>query len=266
MITSRHNPHIKTAAKLRNRRQRDRQRRFLIDGVREIERAVQAGVPIHAIFRCADGVRDSHADELVAALANRGVLVFDVAPTVFEKISFGDRTSGIVAEAAMLTRHLCDLNVPPDATVAVLESVEKPGNLGAIARSADGAGVAALITTGSGTDRYNPNAIRASLGTIFTVPIVAADSRDALAWAKTRAVPTYATRPDAAHCYREVDFIRGCTLVLGSEAEGLSDVWNDRDVVPICLPMRGIGDSLNVSATAAVLFYEAFGATKRGVH
>jgi tRNA G18 (ribose-2'-O)-methylase SpoU len=141
--------------------------------------------------------------------------------------------------------------------LAVLEGVEKPGNLGAVLRSADGAAVQALVAADARTDLYNPNAIRASLGTIFTLPVCAATAGETLDWLRRHGLAIVAARVDAAVPYTKADFRRPTAIVLGSEAEGLSACWSGADVTPVCLPMLGAADSLNVSAAAAVLFYEA---------
>ena len=141
--------------------------------------------------------------------------------------------------------------------IAVVEAIEKPGNLGAIIRSADGAGFDAVLATDAVTDIYNPNAIRASLGTIFCLPVVQTDAKTALAWlAENRIIP-YAARVEAAACYSAADFTGPTAFVVGSEATGLSSTWAGDQVQSISLPMLGAADSLNVSATSAILFYEA---------
>jgi len=141
--------------------------------------------------------------------------------------------------------------------VAVLEGVEKPGNVGAVLRSADAAGVSAVILADPRTDLYNPNAIRASLGTIFTMPVCEAAGGDVLARLREHKYSILAARVDGAVPYTEVDYRRPTAIVLGSEAEGLSPIWSGDDIRAVRLPMRGAADSLNVSVTAAVLFYEA---------
>lgn len=256
-ITSRHNPRIKNAARLRERRHRQLEQRFLIDGVREVSRAIQAGAAIVEVFVSSDFADGPTDDPLLTALHRLQVPTHDVAPDVFERLAYGDRSEGVVAVARAVSRSLDSLRLPPRPLVCILEGVEKPGNLGAICRSADAAGVAALVVVGRGTDVYNPNAIRASLGTLFTVPVVETDSEAALAWAKGLHVPILAARPDAEMLYNQADYSAGAVVVLGSEAEGLSETWHNPAVIPIRLPMHGIADSLNVSATAAVLFYEA---------
>jgi TrmH family RNA methyltransferase len=152
---------------------------------------------------------------------------------------------------------LSQLELPTAPLIAVIESVEKPGNVGAILRSADGAGVDAVVIADPRTDLFNPNTIRASLGTVFDQNVCTASGEETLAWLRRLNVTAYAARPDAEQLYTQADYRRGAAIVLGSEAEGLSELWRGAGVAGIRLPMRGIADSLNVSATAAVLFYEA---------
>ena len=139
----------------------------------------------------------------------------------------------------------------------MLEGVEKPGNIGAVLRSADAAGVSALIVADGGTDLFNPNTIRASLGTIFTVPVCSASAAAVRDWLLAAKLAIFAARVDAEAIYSDADFTRPAAIVLGSEAAGLTGVWSGAGITPIRLPMKGAVDSLNVSATAAVLFYEA---------
>ena len=177
---------------------------------------------------------------------------------MFAKLAFGDRAEGILAIAATPRATLADLPaLPPDPLLAVLAGVEKPGNIGAVLRTADAAGVSAVILADPQTDLFNPNAIRASLGTIFALPIAVATATETLAWLRERHCRILTTRVDAQLTYSEAEYVGPTAIVLGSEAAGLSDAWSDADVFPVRVPMLGIADSLNVSATAAVLFYEA---------
>jgi TrmH family RNA methyltransferase len=174
-----------------------------------------------------------------------------------EKLAFGNRVEGLVAVAEPPRRTLADLALPADALVAIVEGVEKPGNLGAILRTADAAGIAALVVSDGGTDLYNPNAIRASLGAIFSIPVCQAATDATLEWLRISAFRILATRVDGAALYSEADFRGRVAIVLGSEARGLSPAWDTAEAISITLPMLGSVDSLNLSATAAVLFYEA---------
>jgi TrmH family RNA methyltransferase len=256
-ISSLQNPRVKDAMRLRQSRHRRKQGRFLIDGAREISRALEAGIPAVEAFVCpalCDTAERTRTLEQVKAL---GIPVWEIPPQVFERLAFGERTEGILLVAKSLPRTLAELAVPERAVVAVVEGIEKPGNLGAILRSADATGVSVVIVTDARSDLYNPNCIRASLGTVFTLPVVEAQSAEALAWLRKRELRVFAARPDAAFDYTQADLHAGGAIVLGSEAAGLSNTWNGPEVTPIRLPMLGVADSLNVSVTAAVLFYEA---------
>jgi RNA methyltransferase, TrmH family len=256
-ITSRQNPRIKEAVKLRARRGRQLQSRFLIDGAREIGHALSAGVRCLEAFICEELCSSPECRRAVEALQSTGAEQFIVSPTVYAKLAFGDREDGVIAVADTPKRQLENLKLPPQPIVAVMEGIEKPGNMGAILRSADAAGIDAVIVANAGTDLYNPNTIRASLGTVFRENVIEAASAQALAWLQSNSHLIVAARPDADTVYTEVDLSRGAAIVLGSEANGLSSVWSGAKVTPVRLPMHGLADSLNVSTTAAILFYEA---------
>ena len=255
-ITSLQNLRVKAAVRLRNGRHRQRERRILIDGTRELARAMGAGVHVLEAFvsqpLCTDVARG-----LLDRLAESGAAVLHVSKPVFEKLAFGSRTEGIVAVAATPDADLSKLKLPGNPLVAVLEGIEKPGNVGAVIRSADAAGLHAVIVADPRTDLHNPNAIRASLGTIFTMPVAEASAAETLAWLRRLEFSICAARVDGSRLYTEADFRPPTAIVLGSEAEGLGALWHGDDVTPIRIPMLGAADSLNVSATAATLFYEA---------
>ncbi len=261
LITSIHNPRIKEAAKLRERKARLVVGRIIIDGAREIGRAITGGVQLIEAFVCEELCHTAEAAELLTHWSqpaeSASFEIHSVTPAVFEKLAFGERAEGIVVIAQTPRTTLMDLTLPETGLVCVLEGLEKPGNVGAVLRSADGSGVVAVIIADGRTDIYNPNAIRASLGTIFTVPICQATSRETLHWLRERDCDIFAARVDGAIEYTQADFHRRAAIVLGSEADGLSDIWYGPDVTSIKLPMCGTADSLNVSATASILFYEA---------
>lgn len=256
-ITSRQNPRIKDAVRLRTGRGRQRQGRFIIDGAREILRAVDSGVRMMEAFVCEKLCDTKDGERAVAAARSIGAEMLEVSSDVYSKLAFGDRDDGIVAVAETPRRRLEDLRLPAVPLVAVLEGIEKPGNLGAILRSADAAGLDAVVVVGGRTDLFNPNTIRASLGTVFRRNTCEATSAETVAWITQHGLKIIATRPDADACYTEVDLRGGVAIVLGSEAAGLSDDWRGANVTAVRLPMHGTADSLNVSTTAAVLFYEA---------
>jgi TrmH family RNA methyltransferase len=256
-ITSLQNQRVKDAAKLRDRRERRKQGRILIDGAREIRLAIDARVGLLEVFVCESLCHSGDCLRLLEQLATLPVRQSRVASAVFEKLAFGDRAEGVLAVAKAPERALSDLALPPNPLVAVLEGTEKPGNIGAVLRSADAVGVSAIVVADPRTDLFNPNTIRASLGAIFTVPVCCAAASEVRDWLTAQRINVFAARVDADTLYTEVDFKKRAAIVLGSEVTGLSSVWSGPGVTPIRLPMRGRTDSLNVSATAAVLFYEA---------
>lgn len=256
-ITSRQNERVKQAAKLRDARQRAKQSRFVIDGVREIERALAAGVEVLEAFVCPALCATHEARQLSAKLDGQVPLVAEVTVDVFEKLAYGNKSDSIVAVAATPERSLLDLSLTPRSLVAVLEGLEKPGNVGAVLRSADGAGVDAVVIVDPRTDLFNPNTVRASVGSVFSPHIYTATAAEALARLREQSIQLVATRPDAKQLYSEVDYAAPTAIILGNEATGLSAAWDQADVKAVRLPMRGIADSLNVSTAAAILFYEA---------
>jgi TrmH family RNA methyltransferase len=255
-ITSLTNPRIKAAVRLRDRRERERTGLTLVDGAREILRALDAGVRVETLFLAADLLRTPDAHVVAERVAHRPTTIA-VSPAVLAKIAFGERSDGLVAIVETPQVALADLVVPDDALIVVLEGVEKPGNLGAVLRTADGAGAHAVIAAHPRTDPFNPNAIRASLGTIFALPFVAATTPETIAWLHHSGIRPLAAIVDAETDYMAVDLRGPVAIVLGSEAAGLSPAWQDTDVTPVSIPMHGIADSLNVSIAAAIVLYEA---------
>jgi TrmH family RNA methyltransferase len=258
MITSRQNPRVKEAVLLRTGSGRRQAGRFIIDGLREISRALEAGIRPNAAFVCEPLFAANGDPQMVALLRSAGAEILPVTEEVFAKLCFGERDdAGIVVIAETPQRRLADLQLLPQPLIAVIEGVEKPGNLGAILRSADAAGVDAVIVANGRTDLFNPNTIRASLGTVFRPNVVEATTVATVAWLMEREIAIIAARPDAESLFTGAD-LRGATaIVLGSEADGLTPAWDAANARAVRLPMHGIADSLNVSTTAAVLFYEA---------
>ena len=255
-ISSPKNPRVRAALDLRDRATRDAEGRTLIDGVRELDRARSGGAAVETVFVDPAALTDEGHAAVERARAS-GASIVPASAAVVARLAYGDRSEGLVAVVRIPDVALSTLEVGANALVVVLEGVEKPGNLGAVLRSADAAGADAVILADTRTDLFNPNAIRASLGTIFAVPVAAASTGDVRSWLDAHAFAVFAARVGAARAYTQVD-LRGPTgLVLGSEAQGLTDAWEGEGVTPISLPMRGVADSLNVSITAAVLLYEA---------
>ncbi len=257
ILTSLANPRIKAAAALRERRERDRAGLTLIDGARELSRALDAGVDVAEVFVCEPLLAGPHARMALDQLAARDIPVQPVSESAFEKVAFGQRAEGLVAVVRIPSTALVGIAIPEVPLVVVIEAVEKPGNLGAIVRSADGAGADALVAASPRTDLFNPNAIRASAGTIFSLPLAAASTADVLDWLDARGVRAVTARVDADAVYTDVDLTGSLAIVLGTEADGLSADWSGPRATPVRIPMHGAADSLNVSVSAAILLYEA---------
>jgi RNA methyltransferase, TrmH family len=256
-IASSANPRIKAAVRLRDRRERERTGRTIVDGAREIRRALDRGVHVVEAYVCEPLATSDDARAALDTLRARNATLLSTSIAAFEKVAFGDRSDGLVAVVDAPATDLDSLTLPAEPLVVVVEAVEKPGNLGAIVRTADGAGVDAVIAASPLTDIFNPNAIRASLGTVFAVPVAAAPSADVLARLHDVGAKVVAARVDATVLYSDVDLRGAVAIVLGSEAGGLTAMWSGADVTGVRLPMLGAADSLNVSAAAAILLYEA---------
>jgi TrmH family RNA methyltransferase len=255
-VSSRQNPRFKAALALRDARERRARGRLLVDGAREIGRALAAGVVLVETWLAPDRVRSEAARALLPRLGSAAPVV-ETTPELLARLAYGDRDEGIVAVFQAPTTDLGRLELPPTPLVAVVERVEKPGNLGALLRSADGAGVDAVIVADPVSDVWNPNTVRASLGTVFTLPLAVASASEALAFLKAAEIPVFAAWVDGDADYDRVDLTGPTALVVGAETSGLSDTWQGPGVTAVSIPMLGVADSLNVSASAAVLFYEA---------
>jgi TrmH family RNA methyltransferase len=254
------NPRIRAAAALRDRRERESAGLTVVDGARELRRALDAGVEVVEAFVCEPllaGPDARAALDALEALARTGTPVHRTTEAAQAKLAFGDRAEGLVAVIRPPSTDLDALTLPPGALVVVIEGVEKPGNVGAVLRSADGAGADAVIAASPRTDLANPNVIRASAGTVFSVPLAAAPADSVLTWLRDHGIRVLATRVEAGRSYADVDLTGPVALVLGAEDRGLTDTWIGDDIEAIRLPMRGVADSLNVSVTAAILLYEA---------
>jgi TrmH family RNA methyltransferase len=264
-IDSPANPRLRAALSLRERRDREATGLTLVDGGREARRAIEAGVEVETAFVCAELLTSADARAAVQALGHargRRELVA-VGERAFEKLAYGDRSDGLVLVVRPRLRDLDDLELPAEPLLVVTEDVEKPGNVGAILRSADGAGADAVIAVG-GTDLFNPNVIRASVGTVFSLPVVTAPADAVTAWLRARVIRAVATRVDAPRLHVEADLRGPLAIVFGSEATGLTDDWSGDDVESVRLPMEGVADSLNVSAAAAIVLYEAWRQRRHG--
>ncbi len=267
-ITSPSNPRVKQAARLRDAGERRRTGLTLVDGIRELTRAAASGVEIVDVF-VASGIADRSPErsaeqtECLDACRARGGAIVSLGPRAFEKVAFGDRNEGVVGVVRFSGQPLQDGMFTAGRPVLVAESVEKPGNLGGILRTADASGLGGVIVCDPRTDVANPAVVRASLGTVFRVPLAVTTTAEAIRWAGASGRRIVAAMPTGSRLWHDVDLTGNTLLVVGSEAEGLSSAWLDAastgtiSLETIHLPMRGIADSLNVSVTAAVIAYEA---------
>lgn len=258
-ISSAQNPRLKQAAGLRRRRSRRKQNRILVDGQRAIRCALSAGVELQEIFLPADRMADmSETDRQLMRLCEQAQIeLIEVPDKLLAQIGYAARSDQWVATATPPACRLESLNLSGSPIVAIMQGVQKPGNLGAVLRSADAAGVDALIVADGEIDLHNPNAIRASQGTIFTLPLCECTTDEVIAWLRQSSLTAFVARVDGAIDYDQCDLTGGVAIVLGCEAEGVSPTWLTDEWQGLRLPMMGQADSLNVSTTAAVIFYEA---------
>lgn len=256
-ITSARNERVLGALRLRDRRGRDAAGLTLVEGYRENRRALEAGVRPVALYFCRALFLGAHEDEVLASAAAAGADLLDCSEPVFRKISYRDRPDGLLSVVPIVRRSLSDLAVGPAPLVLVMERVEKPGNLGTMLRTSDAAGVDAALVCDPCTDVYNPNAVRASLGTLFTVPVVETDTAAALAWLRGHGLRILAATPSAQRPHFECDMTGPVAIAVGAEQYGLSSTWMEAADERVLIPMLGRCDSLNVAAAATILLFEA---------
>ena len=257
-ITSAQNPKIRTLLELQEKsRARRREGLFIIEGARELQHCISAGYSIHSLFICPDILSGNALTEIEQALEDKTFGCFSIPKHIYEKVAYRGGTEGVIAEIRCKSHSLEDLQLKDNPLVVILESVEKPGNLGAILRSADASGVDAVIVCDPLTDLYNPNLIRSSIGGIFTVPTAVASSEETIKWIKDRNIRIYTAQLQDSEWYYDTDMKGGTAIVMGTEATGLTDIWRKAADAHIKIPMLGKLDSLNVSVSAAILMYEA---------
>ena len=268
-ITSVQNPKVKHLLLLQ---QKSAERRktglFVVEGQRELQHCMDAGYEIDSVFYCPELATlhplpstlhpspvTLHPSPVTLHLPPS--TLHQVSPQVYEKIAYRGSTEGVVALVRTRSRHLEDLQLSEQPLIVVLERVEKPGNLGAVLRSADAAKADAVIVCDPLTDLYNPNLIRASIGAIFTVPMVACTSDECIAFLKERGIRILTAQLQDSYLYYDTDMRQGTAIVMGTESTGLTDQWREAADAHIRIPMLGQLDSLNVSVSAAILLFEA---------
>ena len=222
---------------------------FVVEGWRELQHCINAGFEIDTVFKCSDLFQREQSFE--------GYNNFEVTREIYEKVAYRGSTEGIIAEVVSRNVTLQDINLSHNPLIVVLESVEKPGNLGAVLRSADAVGADAVIICDPMTDLYNPNLIRSSIGAVFTVPCVVCETPDCIGFLKQNGIRILTAQLQDSILYYDTDMCRGTAIVMGTESTGLSDKWRQVADEHIRIPMLGSLDSLNVSVSAAILLYEA---------
>jgi TrmH family RNA methyltransferase len=249
-VTSAQNPKIKNLLLLQEKsRARREQGLFVVEGRRELEHCLEAGFRIRTLFVCPELAGHTPFETIPHWI--------EIPESLYRKVAYRESTEGIIAVAEVKDRKLEDLELPENPLIVVLESVEKPGNLGAVLRSADAARADAVIVCDPLTDLWNPNLIRASLGGIFTVPTACASSEETIAWLRSRGIRILTAQLQDSSWYYDVDMTVGTALVMGTESTGLTSVWREAADAHIKIPMLGRLDSLNVSVSAAILLFEA---------
>ena len=253
-ISSAQNPKIKMLLSLQEKSKSRRDNGlFTVEGRRELTHCIEAGYKLKTIFVC----------EEMLSLSDRGILkevscdIIGVTPSVYSKIAYRGSTEGFIAEVYSKNHDLSSLTLSEKPLIIILEAVEKPGNLGAVLRTADAAGADAVIICDPLTDIYNPNIIRSSIGAVFTTQIAAASSEDTIKWLKDRGIRIHTAQLQDSSLYYQTDFTQPTAIIMGTESTGLTEIWRAAADTHIRIPMLGKLDSLNVSTSASILIFEA---------
>lgn len=264
-VTSAQNPKIKELLALQEKSRLRREKNlFVVEGKRELGQCLDAGYLVRTLFTCPEICSEQDIEEISEKILVQGPLpgqcepsLIEIPAALYEKVAYRGSTEGLIAETVIRPFGLQDLRVGENPLIVVLESVEKPGNLGAVLRSADSAGADAVIVCDPLTDLYNPNLIRASIGAVFSVPTVTAGSQETIDWLKARNIRILTAQLQDSGLYYDTDMTAGTAIVMGTESTGLTDIWRKNADRHIRIPMLGKLDSLNVSVSAAILLYEA---------
>lgn len=252
-IVSLQNARVKQVVSLQQKSaERRKQEVFVVEGIRELHHCLEAGYTINSIFFCPELTGANPLPQLY-----ENVPTYEVSPEVYEKMAYRGTTEGVIAIVQARQLRLTDLQLKKNPLLMVLESVEKPGNLGAILRSADAAGADAVIVCDPLTDLYNPNLIRSSIGAIFSVPCITCSSIDCINFLKLNNINILTAQLQDSKLYYDIDMTCGTAIIMGTESTGLTDVWRQAADAHIRIPMLGQLDSLNVSVSAAILLFEA---------
>ena len=255
-ITSLQNPRVKAAIRLQKRRERNATGKMLVEGFPELELAVHSGARVEELFFCESLCRPEERP-LLTTIGHTGAKLYSVSAMVMQKMAYRENPSAWLAVVDFPRRTLASLQLPVNPLLIVAEAVEKPGNLGAILRSADAAGVHAVIVCDPATDLANPNVVRASKGALFHVPVVEADAEQTLAWLRQQGIRLLAATPAARHNHWQTDLTGPVAIAVGAEDTGLSDRLLQQADLQVLIPMVGQVNSLNVAQALTLLVYEA---------
>ncbi|HOD10681.1 MAG TPA: RNA methyltransferase [Flavobacterium sp.] len=253
-ITSAQNPFIKSLVLLQEKaKARKQSGTFLIEGIREIELAIKGNYELETILFCPELTNLSN--NLTIQKSNNPII--EISKEVYQKLAYRDTTEGIIAVAKTKSHQLSDLQLPENPLILVMESIEKPGNIGAMLRTCDAAKVDAVIIANPKTDLYNPNMVRSSVGCLFTNQIATASTEETIDFLQQNNINFYSATLQNSTSYHTQNFTKPTALVVGTEATGLTLAWREKATQNIIIPMQGEIDSMNVSVAAAILLFEA---------
>jgi RNA methyltransferase, TrmH family len=257
-ITSSQNPFIKSLVLLQEKgKARKQAGLFLIEGIREIELAIKGNYEIETLLLCSDLISENASKNSSFQQLLNHVDALEISKEVYQKLAYRDTTEGIICVAKTKSHQLSDLQFPENPLIVVMESIEKPGNIGAMLRTCDAAKVDAVIIANPKTDLYNPNVVRSSVGCLFTNQIATASTEETIDFLQQKNIPIYSATLQNATAYHTQNFTKPTALVVGTEATGLTEPWRVKATQNIIIPMQGEIDSMNVSVAAAILIFEA---------
>lgn len=253
-ITSSQNPFIKSLVQLQEKaKARKQSSTFLIEGKREIELAIKGNYELETVLFLPKLI----SDEVLSKLSKSQINLIEINKEVYQKLAYRDTTEGIIAVAKTKSLALQDLKLPKNPLILIMESIEKPGNIGAMLRTCDAANIDAVIIANPKTDLYNPNIVRSSVGCLFTNQIAAGSTDDVIQFLKEKNIAIFGATLQNSNFYHTQDYTIPTALVVGTEATGLTQAWRDAATQNVIIPMQGEIDSMNVSVASAILLFEA---------
>ncbi len=256
-ISSLQNPLVRQVIQLKHKnRERGKTGLFVLEGQRELAMALKGGFGIQTVLIYPEFFPLQEAEKLFKGL-EQNIDLIELTKEVYQKLAYREKTEGVLAIARTKDHSLNSLELPEDPLILIAEGVEKPGNLGALLRTADAANLDAVIIADPKGDLYNPNTIRSSVGCLFTVPVAAASSQEVIAFLRQGGIKINAATLTHAVPYTSVDYTGGCAIAVGTESTGLTEAWTAQADARVVIPMEGEIDSMNVSVSAAILIFEA---------